>query len=745
MKRLESISNVIIACDEEWGPMWMSKHHYAYELSKLNTDVYFINPPTKWRVLNFLRKIRVNRIDNVNVVTIENRFPIFKIKFLAKLNDQIIRYILTKQNILQPKSLIWNFDGRRFGFSGYQSIYHIVDSNKTAVLDEFTAKNATLMVCVSELFTKQYPTIKCPIITIPHGVSSDEFDLDQHKIKALKKKYKNYFLNAGSFSEKTNLKLLQLIADTFPEFNIVLLGKLYFKNYNNWTQLIESKNVHYLGAVPAKELKNYISAASICLTTYHFDHAAKVNAGAGSSLKHMNYMAQKKITISTLSNDIGQLQNNGIYTALSNKDFISTIKAALNNKLRVDENLINDELQKLLYPILIEKILDKLPFTKAVPRKIELNDSSTIKGQNILIVSNEGWGKIWYSKHNYAYELSKNNNVLFVNPLTKWKPASFFNSQIKMEGIGTNLAQLSYNSPLPSRGVILHRINNWIVSKRLNKWLKAHQFCNFIQWSFDPFRLYNPKLLGGKLSIYHCVDLYGFKYYGEDQIASNSDLIFVSSSTFFGTYKNYNKSIFLLPHGISIEEFNIDENEAKAVKISSTDFGLYTGVIDNRIDFDLVEKAVIKFSEISFLFIGPLNLPDDEIAHRIFIENKYPNVIALGPVHFKKLKFYIVQSKFCISFMNIKIEGNMIAHHKSLNYLSHGKPVFGSIFSDYEKLDDIFYMSNNHEVLLKMLSDFISLGESSKLADKRIAYARSHTFENILLQAHKHIKDVRFS
>lgn len=734
---MESISNIIIVCDEEWGPMWMSKHHYAYELSKLNTDVYFINPPTKWRVLNFLRKIRVNRIDNVNVVNIENRFPIFKIKFLAKLNDRINRYILVKQNILQPKSLIWNFDGRRFGFSGYQSIYHIVDSNKAAILDELTAKNANLLVCVSELFAKQYPTVKCPKITIPHGVSADEFDIDPLSVEALKKKYKNYFLNAGSFSEKTNFKLLQLIADTFPDFNIVLLGKLYFTNNDNWTQLIETKNVHYLGAVPAKELKNYISAALICLTTYHFDHATKVNAGAGSSLKHMNYLAQKKVTISTLSNDIGKLQNNGIYTAVNNKDFISTIKAALSDKLHVDENLINDELQNLLYPILIEKILDKLPHTKAAPRKIELNDSSTIEGQNILIVSNEGWGKIWYSKHNYAYELSKNNNVLFVNPLTKWKPTSFFNSQIKMESIGPNLAQLSYNSPLPSRGVILNRINNWMVSNRLNKWLKANQFCNFIQWSFDPFRLYNPKLLGGKLSIYHCVDLYGFNYYGERQICRNSDAIIISAKAFYKTYQNYGNPKLFVPHGISSEEFEIT-NPFDDEKINFTDFGLYTGIIDKRIDFSLLEKALIRFPKIQFVFIGPLKIPPESKAGcRIFIQEQYSNLHAIGPKEFKTLKFYIHKARFCISFMDTKNEGNMLAHHKTLLYLSHGKPIFSPKFKEYADWNDVIYMEDSNEKILDSLDKFLSSTESPNLKTQRIKIAESFSFEKLFVRIHK--------
>ena len=53
-----------------------------------------------------------------------------------------------------------------------------------------------------------------------------------------------------------------------------------------------------------------------------------------------------------------------------------------------------------------------------------------IKGKNIIIVSNEPWGDIWYSKHHYAYELNKTNQVLFIDPPRKW---SFWN--LFMQGI----------------------------------------------------------------------------------------------------------------------------------------------------------------------------------------------------------------------------------------------------------------------------------------------------------------------
>lgn len=722
--------------------MWMSKHHYANELANLGFEVFFINPPEAWSLKNLVTKPKIRKEGKVNVVTINNKYPIVASVSRALRNDRLNLIALRSVGILNDKSLVWNFDGRRFAGPGCKMIYHIVDYNKSTLLDDLISKNSDLIVCTSERFTEDYQNVSCQKIVIPHGVSSEEFRVNLEEKERIKKKYGNFILSIGSFSKKSNLELLQLTADSFPEYTLLLLGQNHLKKQEDWQKLINSNNVNYIGIVPAKELKNYISAAALCLTCYHFDHASRVNSGAASSLKNMHYLAQNKVTISTLANDIDHFQNRGIYSARNNRDFISLINKGLEGNLLIETDLIQSEFKALLYPKLIQKILTQLINGAKVKPFIDRQIKESISGENILVVSNESWGDVWYSKQNYAYELSKNNQVIFINPVGRWRPKSLFSAKISKTKYSDSLSILNYHNAIPVRASFLDRWNNKITSKRLRKYLLRTNFHNHIFWTFDPFRLYEQRLLGAKIGIYHCVDLYGFKFYGENQIATNADLIFVSSNTFLNTYQDYDKPKFLLPHGISSEEFTVNPTEANKIKIDFANYGLYTGVIDNRIDFELLEKALIKFKDVPFLFIGPLNLSNDDVAHRIFIDKKYPNLIALGPVHFKKLKVYISQAKFCISFMDTKIEGNMIAHHKSLHYLSHGKPVFGAAFSEYKNLHEIFYMSNSHDELLNMLSEFIANGEQNELVGKRITYAREFTFENLLSQANKHIKTI---
>ncbi|MCB0503892.1 MAG: hypothetical protein KDC58_00170 [Cyclobacteriaceae bacterium] len=360
----------------------------------------------------------------------------------------------------------------------------------------------------------------------------------------------------------------------------------------------------------------------------------------------------------------------------------------------------------------------------------------------ILVTSNEPWGDVWYSKQNYAYELSKNNKVLFINPPAKWRFKNLLFNPIKTTSYTENLQYIDYNNFLPILNNFFNRLNNRWVSRYLKKYFEKKGIAKAIFWAFDPLRLYNHKLLGCKLGIYHCVDFYYSQFFGEHELCKNSDMIFATSQHFLDNFSQYDTPKYIVPHGISYEEFNLDEQILDYNDIGLKDYAIYVGVIDLRMDYSLLEQALKAFPDVQFLFVGPIRLAHGsykskhiDAAIRIFEEKVYSNVHAIGPIHFKQLKYYIKRAKFCISFMDMEYQANTIHHHKTLLYLAQGKPVFGPVFKEYQALDDLMYMDNNGGELIGLIDDFIKNGEDSNLAEERIRYARKFSFENILAGA----------
>jgi hypothetical protein len=346
-----------------------------------------------------------------------------------------------------------------------------------------------------------------------------------------------------------------------------------------------------------------------------------------------------------------------------------------------------------------------------------------LENQTILIFSNEAWGDIWYSKHNWAFELSKKNKVFFINPPGKWQLNNLL-LRVSTFNYSKNLTILSYNNILPfSRFNLIFKINNFFVSKLLKKWLHKIKVSNYIFWTFDPYRFTNPNLLSPLFSIYFIADKYQTKH--EKEVIKNVDFL-ISVSKSLTSHLPINKTLNL-SHGISESEFepdvNADEEEA---------YVLYIGNIDFRLDYPLIKKMATSFPNEKFLFIGQKIIDTNlESFKEIFIENKYPNIYYHLPVHFKKLKNYISKAKICIAPMLMEIHGNNINHHKILQYLALGKPILSPSFIDYEN-NNLIYTYKNHEECIKQLKNVLNNNENSNLINARINFAQQFTYDNLI-------------
>lgn len=262
-----------------------------------------------------------------------------------------------------------------------------------------------------------------------------------------------------------------------------------------------------------------------------------------------------------------------------------------------------------------------------------------LESQTILIVSNEPWGDVWYSKHNWAYELSKKNQVFFINPPTNWKLSNLWGLKINISSYTESLQILKYQNILPyTRFSILYKLNNFLVSKRIKRWLQKNGLNNYIFWTFDPYRFSNPKLLSPLFSIYFIADKYQTKK--ENVLISNIDY-FISVSNEL-TKDLPIKNSLILSHGISKSEFSdIEDIEFEEGYI------LYIGNIEWRLDHEFIKKLLIQFSNYRFLFIGRvLATYEDETFKEIFINKSFNNLIYKSPIHFKNLKIILQKQQY---------------------------------------------------------------------------------------------------
>lgn len=355
-----------------------------------------------------------------------------------------------------------------------------------------------------------------------------------------------------------------------------------------------------------------------------------------------------------------------------------------------------------------------------------------LENQNILIISNEPWGDTWYSKHNYANQLSKKNNVFFINPAQPFSVSNWFTKNISDKHISDNLTCVTYKNILPVRFELLRKINEYFVFKQLNAYLKNKQASEPIFWTFDPFRLSSPELLHPKKIILHAVDKYMFYRPAERILVAKADIVIAVAEEIAAVFRKWHKNTHVIPHAIPDEEF-LDLKTIRNHPLK----GIFVGNIDIRIDFEYTLHIIKNFPEIEFHFVG--RIINDGCNSGIIFSANLPNVIHHGEKPFNELKYFIRDADFCILFKDNNFPGNNISSHKMLQYFAQGKPIFSSYLTLFTNISHLLYMDNDWKSMVKLLENFIKNGESDNLAKERIAFAKIHSFSTILKQIEKRL------
>lgn len=168
----------------------------------------------------------------------------------------------------------------------------------------------------------------------------------------------------------------------------------------------------------------------------------------------------------------------------------------------------------------------------------------------------------------------------------------------------------------------------------------------------------------------------------------HADLVYTNSKQTADWFSETRPDVVHIPNGVDSNVFNnqypypVPED---MVDISSPIIG-FAGKMQEMIDIDLVEKAVVRFPDVNFVFIGQKLNP--KWTERIW---KYSNVHYLGDKYYQTLPRYLSHFDVCI------IPYNKVTHHnvdpiKLYEYLAMGKPVVttrvggSDTFSDFPQV-----------------------------------------------------------
>ncbi len=393
-----------------------------------------------------------------------------------------------------------------------------------------------------------------------------------------------------------------------------------------------------------------------------------------------------------------------------------------------------------------------------------------LSDKDIIIVGQQAWDtEIGSNCKNIAYELSKHNRVLYVNPPldritrigSRHLPAVQRRLDViagKVEAlvpIAENLWNLYPDKLIESINWIgpewifdrCNFRNNRIFASTIRRAMEKLGFKADVLFNDnDIFRsFYLKDLLAPKISVYYVRDYmiatdYWRKHgrHWEPKLIEKSDLC-VANSVFLTNYcKQFNPNAVYIGQGCELELFDhqLDiDVPPDVVDIRKPVVGYVGALSSARLDRDLLRSLAGRRPDWSFVLVGPED--DGFLGDEL---HQLTNVHFLGSKPVEQLPDYINAFDVCINpqLINELTIGNY--PRKIDEYLAMGKPVVATKNETMEIFADHVFLAERAEQFCDFLEEAMRTNTIDKCNSRR-QFAYSHTWEASVATMSTHVND----
>lgn len=274
--------------------------------------------------------------------------------------------------------------------------------------------------------------------------------------------------------------------------------------------------------------------------------------------------------------------------------------------------------------------------------------------------------------------------------------------------------------------------------KNIKKIALELNFGDIVTWSFFPFMAPYWRELGQKLIVFDAVDNWllhsSYKKYEDklkkayETVKTEADLIFAVSKNLLHFFDDQ-QNVYWIPNGVDFKHYN------KSFPLVNRDIADipkpiigYVGVMQNKVDFELVKYLAKNNPQKSIVLVGPVWNEQD--ANKLALEKEL-NVYFLGYKKYEEAPMYIQQ--FDIGIVPHVTAGFAASTNpmKIYEYLACGKPVVSTENIGTENLNDMIASSNDYKIFNDNINKLL-IEDNPDLQKKRQDFAKKHSWFNMV-------------
>lgn len=348
---------------------------------------------------------------------------------------------------------------------------------------------------------------------------------------------------------------------------------------------------------------------------------------------------------------------------------------------------------------------------------------------DIICYSHLRWNFVYQRPQHLLSRLSRHFRVFFVEEPVYDAEKPYLDNSYSKEGVWIVIPHLPAGT---------HEIDAIQIQENLlHDLFEYFKISRYIFWYYTPMALSISHSFSPLLTVYDCMDeLSAFKNAParlkelESVLLIKADLVFTGGQSLYEAKKHQHPCIYPFPSSIDKKHFgksrNISLEPAEQFLIPTPRIGFF-GVIDERMDLELLEAISQERPKWHFIIIGPVvKIDPASLPTR-------SNIHYLGGKSYEELPTYLAGWDVAMMPFAINESTRFISPTKTPEYLAGGKPVVSTPIRDvvapYGE-NGLVYIAETHSAFIDGIEQALNMEKKKEWLKTVDAFLENDSWDN---------------
>jgi glycosyltransferase involved in cell wall biosynthesis len=360
------------------------------------------------------------------------------------------------------------------------------------------------------------------------------------------------------------------------------------------------------------------------------------------------------------------------------------------------------------------------------------------------------WDWVWQRPQQFLSRLSNSHPVLYIEtqpPAAELdKPRVALRSIVRDQPGDLTVLTLQFPASCWHDGAFVDLERRRLVQTALAGPL-AGRFNHPVQWFYDPMAVTAfAGQLGERAIVYDCMDeLSQFRgapreiVEREKSLLEIADVVFTGGRKLWESKRQLNGNCHFYGCGVEVDHFNRALQPELPIPgdvagLSKPVLG-YFGVVDERLDYELIEKLAAAHPEWNIVMVGPATKVDPgSLPQR-------KNIHWLGGRPYAELPAYAKLFDLCLMPFALNEATEYINPTKALEYMATGRPIVSTAVADViSNFSNVIHIARSSSEFEELCRRCLESRDEVRIG-KGLAMTRENTWERMVSRLESHIHD----